>query len=80
MLRRILEDPLSATGGVGGGGVGGWMALWALENEIEKILRRILPSKQNKTMLSTPSSSEEHKENGAHQMWNKNDAFNSTQV
>jgi hypothetical protein len=37
-------------------------------------------SHQNKTMLSTPPSSDEHKENGAHQMWNKNNAFNSTKV
>jgi hypothetical protein len=29
------------------------MALWALENEIEKILRRILPSKQNDAFNST---------------------------
>jgi hypothetical protein len=54
------------------------MALWALENEIEKILTRILPSKQNKMMLSTPSSSDEHKENGAHQAWDICDAFNFT--
>jgi hypothetical protein len=33
-----------------------------------------------KMMPSTPPTSDEHKESGAHQMWDKNDAFNSTQV
>jgi hypothetical protein len=41
MFRRILEDPFSPTAGLGGRG--GLMALWALGNGIDKMLRRILP-------------------------------------
>jgi hypothetical protein len=40
MFRRILEDPFSPTAGVGGGRAWGWK-----ENEIDKMFRRILPSK-----------------------------------
>jgi hypothetical protein len=42
--------------------------------------KMVLIGRGTKMMLSTPPTSDEHKEKRAHQPWNKNDAFNSTQL